>query len=355
MRRGRDAGGVDLLHLVGVGQDVAELPGEPVDFVGRQFQPGEGGDPADVEVGVCLGIGTRMLASDRRRRSRRGRVGRPVAPVTRCGLAWVFGYGRLSGAVGPRALSVVLRITAPAADGDAVAYVAVAAAVEDLSRGCWPRANARANAPRRGAGRARPRPAVRRRASWRRPWPSSGCSGTCGARNAGAVVHPDDLTGGARPLARRTACSGTTGTSTAAGSSSTGPSVLASAPVALLPGPNVLAYYFIFRTVGHSCRCAAPQQGLSGVAWVPLRVAASHRSAPALRLRPRRAAPRVGPIAAALGLDGWRHSSRRWLAPERSLSGRPAGPRESGSRRYILAAAVTLAELAARIGLPGRR
>jgi hypothetical protein len=79
--------------------------------------------------------------------------------------------------------------------------------------------------------------------------------------------------------------------------------ILVSAPFALLPGPNVLAYYFIFRTVGHVLSMRGAQQGLSVIDW------ASHPSAPltdlrqAIALDPDERGVRIDAVAAALGLD----------------------------------------------------
>lgn len=42
---------------------------------------------------------------------------------------------------------------------------------------------------------------------------------------------------------------------------------VASGVLALVPGPNVLAYYFAFRVVGHYLSLRGAKQGLSGVRW----------------------------------------------------------------------------------------
>jgi hypothetical protein len=54
---------------------------------------------------------------------------------------------------------------------------------------------------------------------------------------------------------------------------------VASGLVALVPGPNVLAYYFAFRLVGHYLSLRGARQGLSGVQW------RSEKSAPLSELR----------------------------------------------------------------------
>jgi Mitochondrial K+-H+ exchange-related len=42
---------------------------------------------------------------------------------------------------------------------------------------------------------------------------------------------------------------------------------VASGLLALVPGPNLLAYYFAFRVVGHYLSLGGAKQGLSGVTW----------------------------------------------------------------------------------------
>jgi len=80
--------------------------------------------------------------------------------------------------------------------------------------------------------------------------------------------------------------------------------ILLSAPVALLPGPNVLAYYFIFRTVGHFLSMRGAQQGLSGIAWDPQSSAALSDLRTTLALDRDARRLRVDAIAMALGLEG---------------------------------------------------
>lgn len=43
--------------------------------------------------------------------------------------------------------------------------------------------------------------------------------------------------------------------------------LIASTPLALVPGPNVLAYYFTFNMVGHFLSMLGARRGLSTVAW----------------------------------------------------------------------------------------
>jgi hypothetical protein len=78
---------------------------------------------------------------------------------------------------------------------------------------------------------------------------------------------------------------------------------LASAPIALLPGPNFLAYYFIFRTVGHYLSMRGAQQGLDCVAWTPTPSVHLTQLRAALPLDKPSRSRRIDEIAAALGLD----------------------------------------------------
>jgi hypothetical protein len=78
--------------------------------------------------------------------------------------------------------------------------------------------------------------------------------------------------------------------------------LLASGPVALVPGPNVLAYYFAFRVVGHWLSMRGAAQGLDRVSW-------SGRSCPPLTelrdvtlLEPRVRDARIHDVAARLRL-----------------------------------------------------
>jgi hypothetical protein len=78
---------------------------------------------------------------------------------------------------------------------------------------------------------------------------------------------------------------------------------LASAPVALLPGPNVLAYYFIFRSVGHFLSWRGANQGLSRIAWTDVPSPELTRLRRALALDPAPRAAEIDGVAGALGLE----------------------------------------------------
>lgn len=79
--------------------------------------------------------------------------------------------------------------------------------------------------------------------------------------------------------------------------------IVVSAPFALLPGPNVLAYYFIFRTVGHVLSMRGAQQGLSVITWDARPSAPLTDLRQAIALDPDMRCSRIDAIAASLGLD----------------------------------------------------
>jgi len=73
--------------------------------------------------------------------------------------------------------------------------------------------------------------------------------------------------------------------------------------LAVIPGPNLIAYYFAFRLVGHYLSMRGARRGLSGVSW------RAEPSAPLTELRhvlaldPQARAPRVHAVAATLRLE----------------------------------------------------
>ena len=79
--------------------------------------------------------------------------------------------------------------------------------------------------------------------------------------------------------------------------------LIASAALMLLPGPNLVAYYFAFRIVGHFLSVRGARQGLSKVQWH------QEASAPLSALRamvavaPEARAARVDAVAATLQLE----------------------------------------------------
>ena len=83
------------------------------------------------------------------------------------------------------------------------------------------------------------------------------------------------------------------------------------APFTLIPGPNLPAYYFVFRAVGHFLAMRGAQHGLSRITWTyrasaPL---ASMRAAVALDADAR--AAEVEHVGAQLGLERSRVVRRR--------------------------------------------
>jgi hypothetical protein len=59
--------------------------------------------------------------------------------------------------------------------------------------------------------------------------------------------------------------------------------LLLSAPVAVIPGPNLLGYVFTFTAVGHALAGLGAHHGLRGVQWQPVSDAALTVLADALR------------------------------------------------------------------------
>ncbi|MEO7192488.1 MAG: hypothetical protein ABI051_15650 [Vicinamibacterales bacterium] len=79
--------------------------------------------------------------------------------------------------------------------------------------------------------------------------------------------------------------------------------VLVCTPAALLPGPNVLAYYFIFRTVGHYLSMKGATRGLTGVSWNAVASSRLTEVRAVLPLGDSTRAGRLQDISQALGLD----------------------------------------------------
>jgi hypothetical protein len=116
------------------------------------------------------------------------------------------------------------------------------------------------------------------------------------------LVHPDDMTG-ARALDVTRASLAADQTKHLRWCVIDTVLAIASIPVALLPGPNFVGYYFVFRAVGHLYSWRGARHGLRGVTW---------QCRPTPHLTALRAALAAGgvdrerqveAIAAALGLD----------------------------------------------------
>lgn len=77
----------------------------------------------------------------------------------------------------------------------------------------------------------------------------------------------------------------------------------ASGPFALVPGPNLLAYYFTFRTVGHFLSTRGADHGLARVSWQTVPSADLTAIRGALGLDPGNRRQRVDDLARSLGLE----------------------------------------------------
>jgi hypothetical protein len=76
-----------------------------------------------------------------------------------------------------------------------------------------------------------------------------------------------------------------------------------SAPIALVPGPNVLAYYFAFRTVGHYLSKRGADQGLTRVTWTAAPCPPLTALRQVLNLDTPERARKLDEIATLLGLE----------------------------------------------------
>lgn len=77
----------------------------------------------------------------------------------------------------------------------------------------------------------------------------------------------------------------------------------AATPLALVPGPNLLAYLFLFRSIGGYLSMRGAQHGLSAVTWTAEPSSQLTALRAALPLAGEQRARRLDEIAAALGLD----------------------------------------------------
>ena len=91
--------------------------------------------------------------------------------------------------------------------------------------------------------------------------------------------------------------------------------LVVSAALILVPGPNVLGYYFLVRTVGHYLSLRGARQGLTNVTWS----VRSNGDLAALRAMigepPDQRADRVGAIAERLGLERFARFFQRSAIP----------------------------------------
>jgi hypothetical protein len=122
------------------------------------------------------------------------------------------------------------------------------------------------------------------------------------SQSAASLLHPDDLSEGhAREILRRSLNANFERHRFWLAIDSL--LALGSIALVLLPGPNVVGYYFLFRVVGHYFSVRGARNGMVRIAW------SFEPSAPltALRavceMRPSDRADRVREVAAALELD----------------------------------------------------
>jgi hypothetical protein len=78
---------------------------------------------------------------------------------------------------------------------------------------------------------------------------------------------------------------------------------IATGLVAIVPGPNLLAYYFIFRSVGHFFAYRGARNGMEASLWTGVPSAPLADLQEALSLDPGRRAQRIETIARSLGLE----------------------------------------------------
>ncbi len=79
--------------------------------------------------------------------------------------------------------------------------------------------------------------------------------------------------------------------------------VLALVPLSLLPGPNVIFYYFVFRTVGHWLSMRGARHGLGHVVWQSSGSSALADLRQTIALEPRQRARQIRDIASRLRLE----------------------------------------------------
>lgn len=93
--------------------------------------------------------------------------------------------------------------------------------------------------------------------------------------------------------------------------------VAVTAILVLLPGPNLIGYYFAFRVVGHYLCWRGARQALERVSWQPIAEPALAELGALVRLPREERAERVSAIASRLGLRRLEAFFDRVAAPER--------------------------------------
>ena len=79
--------------------------------------------------------------------------------------------------------------------------------------------------------------------------------------------------------------------------------LIGSAVLALLPGPNLVAYYFVFRIVGHFLSVRGARQGLVKTQWTPQASAALTALRALVDVPPADRGDRVREVASTLRLE----------------------------------------------------
>ncbi len=110
-------------------------------------------------------------------------------------------------------------------------------------------------------------------------------------------IYPDDLSQAEALQAMVARSSSATSTSTASGSIIDGLLFIASGLLMLVPGPNILAYYFAFRRRRALSVVAGRASGLSGIEWTPEQSAALSELRRAIDLAPDAREQRVHEVA----------------------------------------------------------
>ncbi len=128
------------------------------------------------------------------------------------------------------------------------------------------------------------------------------------------LVHPEDLTGEAAMGVVRSALTADY-EKHRRWLAIDGVLVVLSAALILVPGPNVLGYYFAFRLVGHYFSMRGARQALDHVAWTTRAHDALTDLRPLVLVDPAERRPRVEAIAARLALADLRRFFDRVAIP----------------------------------------
>ena len=131
----------------------------------------------------------------------------------------------------------------------------------------------------------RTHPGAGRCAGSRRASPSSGCSGTSASRRQAVSTIPTTST-----KRGRWPCSAASSDAISSKHrfwlTIDGLGFVASGVAFFVPGPNVIAYYFAFRLVGHYFSLRGARQGLSIIEWTPEQQRGARRAPPRHRHDP---------------------------------------------------------------------